>query len=154
MKKHIYSLPPLADILRASNRRYLEFISAIDDDSPGREKLEKISNRSTGGKERFRGLHFFAKDDTEILEAVSRGEFNISGFRRKHLCRHLGSKTKSQVSRILKRLRAFGLIKKVGKTYKYYLTAFGKLVIATAAKLRELVIIPQLNIRRIPIAAA
>ena len=48
-----------------------------------------------------------------------------------------------QVSRLLKRLRPHGLIKKVGHTYKYYVTAFGKEVVATALKLRELVIIPQ-----------
>jgi len=32
----------------------------------------------------------------------------------------------------------------IGRTYKYYVTAFGKDVVATALKLRELVIIPQL----------
>jgi predicted MarR family transcription regulator len=47
------------------------------------------------------------------------------------------------VSRLLKRLRTHGLIKKVGHTYKYYVTAFGKEVVATALKIRELVIIPQ-----------
>jgi hypothetical protein len=48
------------------------------------------------------------------------------------------------VSRLLKRLRTHGLVKKVGHTYKYYVTAFGKVVVATALKLRELVIIPEL----------
>jgi len=37
-----------------------------------------------------------------------------------------------------------GLIKKAGHTYKYYLTRFGKTVITTGLKPRELVIIPQL----------
>lgn len=36
-----------------------------------------------------------------------------------------------------------GLLKKIGHTYKYYLTRFGKDVITTGLKLRELVIIPQ-----------
>jgi len=40
-----------------------------------------------------------------------------------------------------------GLIKKVGHTYKYYVTSFGKEVVTTALKLRELVIIPQLALR-------
>ena len=51
------------------------------------------------------------------------------------------------MSRILRRLRTHGLIKKVGHTYKYYVTAFGKEVVTTALKLRELVIIPQLALR-------
>ena len=44
----------------------------------------------------------------------------------------------------LKRLRVHGLIKKVGRTYKYYLTQFGKDIVATGLKLLELVVIPQL----------
>jgi DNA-binding HxlR family transcriptional regulator len=70
--------------------------------------------------------------------------FNISGLQNKTLRRHLSELTSNQVSRLLKRLRTHGLIKKVGHTYKYYVTAFGKQVVATALKLRDLVIIPQL----------
>src|ERR1700694_5569719 len=43
MKKTIYSLAPLRELLLASNRRYLEFISAIEDDKAGTDKLNKIS---------------------------------------------------------------------------------------------------------------
>ena len=60
------------------------------------------------------------------------------------LRRFLPAKNSGQISRLLKRLRVHGLIKKVGHTYKYYLTRFGKAVITTGLKLRELVIIPQL----------
>jgi hypothetical protein len=45
---------------------------------------------------------------------------------------------------LLKRLRLHGLIRKVGRTYKYYLTQFGKQVLTAGIKLRELVVIPQL----------
>ena len=62
----------------------------------------------------------------------------------KTLRRFLLDKNSGQVSRLLKRLRVHGLIKKVGHSYKYYLTHFGKAVIATSLKLRQLVIIPQL----------
>lgn len=57
------------------------------------------------------------------------------------------STNSGQTSRLLKRLRSHGLIKKVGHTYKYYVTALGKQVVTTALKLRELVIIPQLAFR-------
>jgi hypothetical protein len=45
----------------------------------------------------------------------------------------------------MKRLRTHGLIKKIGKTYKYYLTALGKQVIALGLKLKNLYIIPALS---------
>jgi hypothetical protein len=43
MKKGIYSLPALSQLLLAANRRYLEFISAIHDSTAGIRKLDKIS---------------------------------------------------------------------------------------------------------------
>ena len=73
------------------------------------------------------------------------GQFNISGLQNKSLRRHLPDRNSGQVSRLLKRLRLYGLIKKIGHTYNYYLTRFGKDVIATGLKLRELAIIPQLG---------
>jgi len=48
------------------------------------------------------------------------------------------------VTRLLKRLRVHGILKKVGKSYKYCLTDFGREIAAWALKLREIVIIPQL----------
>jgi hypothetical protein len=46
---------------------------------------------------------------------------------------------------MIKRLRVHGLLKKIGKRYKYYLTKLGRTVVTTALKLRELFIIPALN---------
>jgi predicted transcriptional regulator len=50
-----------------------------------------------------------------------------------------------KVSRLIKRLKVFGLIKKAGKTYKYYLTNLGKKLVITAEKLKETVLIPALD---------
>jgi DNA-binding PadR family transcriptional regulator len=53
-------------------------------------------------------------------------------------------KSPGQISRMLKRLRSHGLIKKVGRTYKYYVTASGQTVISTGLKLKNIVLIPEL----------
>jgi len=45
-------------------------------------------------------------------------------------------KTSAQVTRLLKRLRVHGLIKKVGRRYKYYLTQLGRQVVLMLLKLR------------------
>ena len=50
-----------------------------------------------------------------------------------------------QLARMIKRLRVHGLLKKIGKRYKYYLTKLGRIVVTTALKLRELFVIPSLN---------
>jgi len=68
------------------------------------------------------------------------GEFFISGFTNKQLREYLSDKSACQV----KRLRVHGVIKQVGKRYKYYLTDFGRQTAAMALKLREMVVIPTL----------
>jgi hypothetical protein len=145
MQKTIYSLPALREILQAANRRYLEFLSVIEDPRNGREKLDKLSQPIEHQNRSYAGFNFFDEDDDALFRAIARGEFNISGMQNKTLRRLMADKTSSQISRLLKRLRLHGLIKKVGRTYKYYLTRFGKQVITTGLKLRELVIIPQLD---------
>jgi hypothetical protein len=47
MKRTIYSLGPLRELLLAANRRYLEFISAIEDHRADTDKLNRISRDST-----------------------------------------------------------------------------------------------------------
>ena len=46
---------------------------------------------------------------------------------------------------MIKRRRAHGLLKKIGRRYKYDLTKLGRTVVTTALKLRELFLIPSLN---------
>jgi len=64
----------------------------------------------------------------------------ISGLRNKDLRKHISGATPGWTSRCLKRLRLHGLIKRVGKTYKYYLTDLGRRVVLTGLKLREMVV--------------
>jgi len=146
MQKTIYSLPALRELLAAANRRYLEFLSAIEDPRAGRDKLDKLSQPVEREGRRYAGFNLFDRDDENLLCAMVRSEFNISGLQNKTLRRHLPELSSGQVSRLLKQLRTHGLLKKIGHTYKYYVTVFGKEVVATALKLRELVIIPQLAV--------
>jgi len=46
-----------------------------------------------------------------------------------------------KVSRLIKRLKAFGLIKKVESTYKYYAIKLGEELAIVAEKLKETVLI-------------
>jgi hypothetical protein len=142
MKKTIYSLAPLRELLLASNRRYLEFISAIEDDKAG---TNKISQPVEEKDRSYRGFNFFDPEDEDLFEALGSGQFNISGFQNKDLRWRVPGKNTGQVSRLMKRLRTHGLIKKIGKTYKYYLTSLGKQVIALGLKLKNLYIIPELS---------
>lgn len=145
MKKNIYSLKPLREIVAASNNRYLEFISAIDDNTIGHKKLEKATEVVTKENRNYKGLNFFCKADKKIVLTLARGEFNIYGFRCKDLAKHLKDYSSDQISRLLKRLRVHNIIKKIGKSYKYYLTKLGKEIITCSQKVINMVMIPQLS---------
>lgn len=142
VKKSIYSLPVVAELMKAANRRYLEFLSALDDPTAGIKDLDKLSNPTSDGQRTYRGFNLFVEEDRAVLEAIIRGEFNLSGFQSRHLQNLLPGKTASQVCRLLKRLRTHGLIKKIGRTYKYYVTRLGKAAISAALKLRRFLLIP------------
>ena len=144
MKKSLYSLPALREALSAANRRYLEFISTLADPSAGVAKLRKLSQTVIEHERSYRGFNLFGEEDQQLLQALARGEFNIRGLQNRTLRDHLPEKNSGQVSRLMKRLRLHGFLKKVGRTYRYYLTRFGKEIIAAALKLKELVLVPQL----------
>jgi len=144
MKKGVYSLSALQQLLLAANRRYLQFISAIEDKSAGANKLDEITRTVIENCRSYKGFNFFNQDDQMLFETLTRGEFNISGFKNKDLRQILVDKTSSQISRLLKRLHAHGLIKKVGNTYKYYISKLGIQAITMGLKLKEFVIIPEL----------
>jgi hypothetical protein len=145
MKKTIYSLGALREVLAAANRRYLEFLSSIDDPSDGQTKLRRLSQPLQEDARSYRGFNFFDPQDELLFQVIARGEFNISGFHNQRLRAFLPQLNSGQVSRLLKRLRTHGLIKKASRCYKYYLTALGRQVIALGLRLKNLVIIPQLT---------
>ena len=145
LKKNIYSLTLLALLFKASNKRYLEFISAFDNKEVGRKRLDKVTKSKQENNRRYKGFNLFSDTDLSLLLTVLRGEYNISGFRNKDIRLKLPWFNTGKISRLIKRLKVFGLIKKAGKTYKYYLTKLGKELIITAEKLKETILIPALN---------
>jgi hypothetical protein len=140
LKNTIYSLFPLIRLLKAANYRYLEFISTFPDPGNGEKKLQKISQTIHFGERNYKGFNFFDENDQTLFTVIARGEFNIQGLRNQSLRHYFSNKSRAQISRMLKRLRMHGLIKKVGHTFKYYLTNLGKQVSTLGLRLKELFI--------------
>jgi hypothetical protein len=144
MKKGIYSLSALSELLMAANRRYLQFISTFEDISSGIKLLKKLSTTVVENNRPYKGFNLFTDDDQKIFESIASGEFNISGFQNKNLRSKLAHKSTAQISMIIKRLRTHGLVKKIGRSYKYYLTKIGRHVVSTGLQLKKLFLIPKL----------
>ncbi len=145
LKKNIYSLPLLQISLKSSNRRYLEFITAIEIKSNGRKRLDTLSRPKVVNDRKYKGFNLFDKVDFCLLMTVLKGEHNISGFRNKDIRKHLPTFSPGKVSRLLKQLRHHGLIKRVGKTYKYYATRLAKETVLMCENIKEYIMIPALN---------
>lgn len=142
VRKTIYSLPVLAELSRAANRRYLEFVSTLEDPGRGLKKMRRIARPVREAGRNYPGFNPLASDDQQLFQALARGEHHISGFTNRSLRTVLVQKTSSQISRLLKRLRMHGLIKKIGRTYKYYLTKLGQAAIIAATKLQHTLLVP------------
>jgi hypothetical protein len=145
LKKSIYSLFVLTQIFKNATGRYLEFISSFDDPTDGFKKMDKVTEPVSENNRNYRGFNFFNKDDERILLAVADGKFTLKGLTNKELRLLLPDKSSGQLSRILKRLRLQKKKKKVGKTYKYYTTSLGKIVIAAGLSFKNMVLVPALS---------
>jgi len=137
MKKTLYNLPTLREVLQAANRRYLEFLSALEQPDTGSPRLSHLTQSRVENDHRYKGFNFFAEEEVTLFRALLRGEFVSHGLTRRALQAVLPDHTLGQVGRLLKRLRVHGLLKKVGRRYKYYLTALGQQVATLVLKLRE-----------------
>ncbi|MCK5407935.1 MAG: winged helix-turn-helix transcriptional regulator, partial [Candidatus Krumholzibacteria bacterium] len=144
LRKSIYSLVDLREVLLAANRRYLDFVAAVDDPTNAFRDLDRTSRPVRKAGRSFRGFNLFSGPDLDLFRAIVEGGTNISGFRNRDLQARLGM-TGQQISPVLKRLREHGLVKKIGGRFKYYLTALGRRVTATGLKLREMAVIPLLR---------
>jgi hypothetical protein len=144
VRKTIYSLNDLREILLGCNRRYLAYLSSLDDFSAGIRALDRLTQPRPVKGRNVRGLNFFSRAEQTLLAALQRPGFNIAGLRRADLLPLVAQCSPATLSRQLARLRHLGVIKRVTGTYRYYLTRAGRAAIAAGRRLTEHTIIPAL----------
>ena len=144
LRKSIYSLNDLRQIMLAANNRYLAFMACIDNPDAEHKALAKMAAPVKSKGRTFRGFNLFLNPDYQLFLTLARGEWAISGFRAANLRKHIPDLTPGRSSYLLKRLRTHGLIKKVSRSYKYYLTKLGRRVLVTALVIREYFVQPTL----------
>jgi len=57
VRKSIFSLPPLAELMDACNRRYLEFLAAVDDPTNALDTIQKVSRPVRQEGRSYRGFN-------------------------------------------------------------------------------------------------
>jgi len=144
LRKSIYSLNDLRQLMHAANERYLAFMACLDNPDAEQQALAKMAAPAKVKGRSFRGFDLFLDPDYRLFLTLARGEWSISGFRARDLRRHIATLTPGRASYLIKRLRTHGLIKKVGHTYKYFFTKLGRRVVVTALVIREYFVQPTL----------
>jgi len=137
MRKGVADLSRRADASQSVNTRFLESLSAVDCQEALQTTIAPLCQPTELGGRRLRALSPFQPAETRVLEAVNRGEFLLHGFRNQDLRALLftgeQSLTRKQqagkVTRLLRLLRAHGLIRKVPHSHRYQVTKTGRLQI-------------------------
>ena len=117
LKKTIYSLIDLREILVGCNRRYLAHLSALDDFSAGVRALGRLSKPHEVDGKTVKGIYFFEPGDSALLHALQNPSVNIAGIRRAELRPEPGNVlARSAVTTTTPAARP-GVIKRIKGTY-------------------------------------
>jgi hypothetical protein len=147
LRKGIADLHRRAAVSQAANDRYLRALATVADTTALGELAARLCRPVQRNGRRVRALNPYAPADADLLQAVSRGEFTLNGFRNRDLRRLLfGNQSTSQqqqrrqaaaVSRKLALLRAHRLIRKVSGTHRYHLTEQGRTIVTALITARN-----------------
>jgi hypothetical protein len=144
VKKSIYRLTDLREILSGCNRRYLAHLAALDDFSAGVRALDRLTRPRTIEGKTVKGISFFDPIDPALPEALQNPRVNLAGIRRADLLALPAKISPSRLSRQLRRQRSIGVIKRVAGTYRYTLTRIGRAAIEALCRVTQSVTIPAL----------
>jgi hypothetical protein len=147
MRHVVADLDRRVEISRAANERYLEALAVVEEPSPAGKLLDRVSRRVTKAKRPYRALRPVSRQEAAVFQAVLSGQFLLKGFTNRGLRERLGvrraadrqsrRRQSARITRLLRLLRAHGLIRKVSATRYYRVTAKGHRTMTAALKLRD-----------------
>ncbi len=135
LRKGIGDIPIRTQVASDVNRRFMEKMATLHDDTPLRDLLQDVTRASVHKGRFVRALDLTGKDRAFLL-AVADPRHVVSGITNKRLQEALavspwsrnGSarQLSARISRHLRLLREHGLIRKMSNQRKYFLTAKGR----------------------------
>jgi hypothetical protein len=134
MRMSVGDIKRRAEVSQHMNNRLLDHLAAVSDEQPLESLISKLAQPTTWHGERLRGLELFGKDRA-LVDLLVDPTITIAGIRNRDLAASLkkskqgkGKSDKQRsgmATRLLRLLRAHGLIKKITKTHRYQLTDRG-----------------------------
>ena len=131
MGKSIANLYRYVEISKNITKRYIEALPEIDiENKVPISDIEKLSSSIIVNERKYTGFNILAEETTKLLSLISSGEYLINGFSNKMIrikfFNNITQKDINKMTRLLSKLRAHGIIKKVARKNKYYLTTKGR----------------------------
>ena len=122
------------EISKSITKRYIEALPDINVDEVPISEINKISSSIVVNERKYTGFNILEKDTLNLFSIISSGEYLINGFsnkliREKYFTKEITKKDINKLTRLLSKLKAHGIIKKVARKNKYYLTTNGRKII-------------------------
>lgn len=154
MRKGVSDLYRRCEVSDKCNERYSDELASAQVAEKLKEVVSPACNRIKKNGRIYRGLNPWQEQDYKLLTFLASGENTIGGFRNRDLRKLLypesekienqeQKKYSGRTTRLIKLLRAHGLIKKVAKENRYMLTVKGQkfacaLITASAVDIKGL----------------
>jgi len=137
LRRGVADLHRRAQVSQAANERYLEALAGLAETKTVKELAEPLCRRVTEpGRQsarKVRALNPLAADDAALLRAISDPKWMVNGLRNRDLVTVLYAtptndptekrRRSARVTRLLRLLRAHGLLQKVPRTHRYQVSA-------------------------------
>ena len=131
MGKSIANLYRYVEISKSITKRYIDALPDIDTNTTHVNDLKEISSKKEINGRNYSALNILNEEKLNIFKVISKGKYLVNGFTNKMIRNEIYDDSESKyiinkTTRLLSKLRAYGLIKKVSRKNKYYLTNKGR----------------------------
>jgi len=136
MGKSVANLYRYAEISKSIINRYIAALPEINTDKTPVKAITTISSRKEVNGRTYTGFNILSGETLNLFGALSNGAFLINGFNNKLLRQKVfpdsdSKKTVGKTTRLLSKLKAHKMVKKVPRRNRYYLTTNGRKVISS-----------------------
>lgn len=134
MGKSIANLYRYVEISKSITKRYIEALPEIDVTILPLQEIEKISSRKEVKGRKYTSFNILNEETLKLFQIIASGEYLIHGFSNKTIRRRMfkdseNNKIINKITRLLSKLKAHGIIKKVARKNTYYPTTTGRKII-------------------------
>ena len=143
MGKSICNLYRYAEVSKICNERFIDAMTDIVSVKSTLDEISRICTEKTVNWKRITGFNVWSSDFVKIMETICDGKYFVNGFRNKDIAKIIfpnfesAKKRSAKTSRLLKKLRLHGLIKKVPKSRRYLVTSKGHRTMGALLELRS-----------------